>query len=67
MKKNAKYETGKNIESENCEDTEFENGKDTESENGKSIDSGNTLDSFSAQVRHYICDIFREIFQWNYT
>jgi hypothetical protein len=61
----AKYETGKNIESENCEDTESDNVKDTESENEKSIDSGNTLDSFSSQVRHYICDIFRGVFQWD--
>lgn len=56
--KDAKYETVK--------DTESENGKETEPENGENKESGNTSDSFSAQVRHYICDIFRGVFQWDY-
>jgi len=63
--KDAKRGTEKDTRSENFEDTESENGKETESENGKSIESENTLDSFSTQVRHYICDIFRGVFQWN--
>lgn len=64
--KDTKYEAGKDTESENCEDIESENGKDTESENGESIGYGNTSDSFSAQIRHYICDIFKGVFQWDF-
>lgn len=62
----TEYEGGKNIGSEDDNDTEYENGKDTESEYGESIESKNTSDSLSTQIRHYICDIFRGIFQWDY-
>ncbi|PAV11078.1 hypothetical protein ASJ81_11400 [Methanosarcina spelaei] len=73
-KEDTGHEGGKNTEpdnwegtkSENCEDTEPDNWEDTESENCEDIESGNTSDGFSAQIRHYICDIFRGVFQWGY-
>ncbi|WP_292388857.1 hypothetical protein [Methanosarcina sp. UBA5] len=62
----AMYEAGKDTESKDGKDIESEDGKDTEPENGESIGSGNMSDSLSAQIRYYICDIFKGVFQWDY-
>ena len=35
-------------------------------ENGESAEYGNTSNSLSAQIRYYVCDIFKGIFQWDY-
>lgn len=64
--KNTESEDGKDTEYKDCKDTDYENSKDTESANGENIESGNTSDSFSVQIRHYICDIFKGVFQWDY-
>lgn len=57
-KEGTEYEGGKN--------TESEDGKDTNPENRVIVEYGNTSDSLFTQIRHYICDIFRGIFQWDY-
>lgn len=43
--------------------TESEGSKDSESESRGNIESENAPDSFFDQIRYYICDIFRGIFQ----
>nr|WP_255678998.1 hypothetical protein [Methanosarcina sp. DH1] len=64
--KDTEYEGGKNTESDDGKDTDYESGKNIESANGESIEYGSTSDSLSTQIRHYICDIFRGVFQWDY-
>jgi len=62
----TEYEGGKNTESDDGKDTDYESGKNIESANGESIEYGSTSESLSTQIRHYICDIFRGVFQWDY-
>ncbi|AKB43899.1 hypothetical protein MSKOL_1559 [Methanosarcina sp. Kolksee] len=62
----TEYEGGKNTESDDGKDTDYESGKNIESANGESVGYGSTSESLSTQIRHYICDIFRGVFQWDY-